>query len=153
MPSNSSDFNQILNITPSGHLLTIHNVIKDTSPSQECQNHHQLQQEFLLIYLVMWRYPSCCDRFYLLAKLLPKQLPNFLTAGQMFKLKKKLDYQNLISSTFSWYLVTTLLPKLLWQQWCGSKSRSRTADLGLLGQKLRATASASASMKVFLGSL
>ena len=47
MPSNSLDFNQILNITPSGHLQTIHNVIKDTSPSQERQNHHQLQQEFL----------------------------------------------------------------------------------------------------------
>ena len=47
MPSNSSDFNQILNITPSGHLQTIHNFIKDTSPSQERQNHHQLKQEFL----------------------------------------------------------------------------------------------------------
>merc|ERR1712243_47625 len=45
--SNSSDFNQILNITPSGHLQTIHYVIKDTSPSQERQNHHHLQQEFL----------------------------------------------------------------------------------------------------------
>ena len=43
MPSNSSDFNQILNIAPSGHMQTIHNVIKDTSPSQEHQNHHQLQ--------------------------------------------------------------------------------------------------------------
>merc|ERR1712243_396129 len=50
MPSNSSDFNQILNITPSGHLQTIHNVIKETSPSQEGQNHHQLQQEFLKCY-------------------------------------------------------------------------------------------------------
>ena len=45
MPSNSSDFNQILNIAPSGHMQTIHNVIKDTSPSQEHQYHHQLQQE------------------------------------------------------------------------------------------------------------
>ena len=35
MPSNSTDFNQILNIAPSGYLQTIHNVIKDTSPSQE----------------------------------------------------------------------------------------------------------------------
>ena len=42
MPSNSSDFNQILNIAPSGHMQTIHNVIKDTSPSQEHQNHHQI---------------------------------------------------------------------------------------------------------------
>ena len=45
MPSNSSDFNQISNIAPSGHVQTIHNVIKDTGPSQELQNHHQLQQE------------------------------------------------------------------------------------------------------------
>ena len=45
MPSNSTDFNQILKITPSGHVQTIHDVIKDTSPSQEPQNHHQLQQE------------------------------------------------------------------------------------------------------------
>ena len=45
MPSNSSDFNQILNIAPSRHMQTIHNVIKDTSPSQEHQYHHQLQQE------------------------------------------------------------------------------------------------------------
>ena len=43
MPSNSSDFNQILNIAPSGHVETIQNVIKDTSPSQEHPNHHQLQ--------------------------------------------------------------------------------------------------------------
>ena len=45
MPSNSTDFNQILNIPPSGHMQTIHNVIKDTSPSQENQYHHQLHQE------------------------------------------------------------------------------------------------------------
>ena len=45
MPLNSSDFNQILNITPSGHVKTMQNVIKDNSPSQEQQNHHQLQQE------------------------------------------------------------------------------------------------------------
>ena len=30
MPSNLSDFNQILNIAPSGHVQTIHNIIKDT---------------------------------------------------------------------------------------------------------------------------
>ena len=41
MPSNSSDFNQILNIPPSGHVKTIQNVSKDTSTSQEHQN--QLQ--------------------------------------------------------------------------------------------------------------
>ena len=35
MPSNSSDFNQILNIASSGHMQIIQNVIKDTSPSQE----------------------------------------------------------------------------------------------------------------------
>ena len=45
MPFNSTDFNQILDIAPSGHLETIQNVIKDTSPSQEHQNHYQLQQE------------------------------------------------------------------------------------------------------------
>ena len=45
MPSNSSDFNKILNIAPSGHRQTIQNIIKDASPSQEHQNHHQLQQE------------------------------------------------------------------------------------------------------------
>ena len=45
MPSNLSDFNQISNIAPLGHMQTIHNVIKDTSPSQEDQYHHQLQQE------------------------------------------------------------------------------------------------------------
>ena len=43
MPSNSSDFNKILNIVPSGHVETIQNVIKDTSTNQEHQNHHQLQ--------------------------------------------------------------------------------------------------------------
>ena len=43
MPLNSTDFNQILNIAPSGHVETIQNIIKDTSPSQEHQNHHQLQ--------------------------------------------------------------------------------------------------------------
>ena len=45
VPSNSSDFNQILNIAPSGHMQTIHNVIKDTSPSQEHQYHHQLHSQ------------------------------------------------------------------------------------------------------------
>ena len=35
MPSISSDFNQILNIASSGHMHTIQNVVKDTSPSQE----------------------------------------------------------------------------------------------------------------------
>ena len=45
MPSNSTDFNQISNIAPSGHMQTIHNIIKDTSPSQEHQYHHQLKQE------------------------------------------------------------------------------------------------------------
>ena len=45
MPSKSSDFNQMLNIAPSGHMQTIHNIIKDTSPSQEHQCHHKLQQQ------------------------------------------------------------------------------------------------------------
>ena len=45
MSLNSIDFNQILNIAPSGHLETIQNVIKDTSPNQEHQNHHQLKQK------------------------------------------------------------------------------------------------------------
>ena len=45
MPSNSSDFNQILNIAPSGHMQPTHGVIKDTSPSQEHPNHHQLKQK------------------------------------------------------------------------------------------------------------
>ena len=45
MPSNSSDFNEILNIAPSGHVETIQNVIKDSSPSQEHPNHHQLQSK------------------------------------------------------------------------------------------------------------
>ena len=35
MPSNSLDFNQILNITPSGHVQTMINVIKESSPSQD----------------------------------------------------------------------------------------------------------------------
>ena len=35
MPLNSTDFNQILNIGPSGHVQAIQNVIKNTSPSQE----------------------------------------------------------------------------------------------------------------------
>ena len=35
IPSNSSDFIQILYIASSGHMQTIQNVIKDTSPSQE----------------------------------------------------------------------------------------------------------------------
>ena len=51
MPSNSSDFNQILSIAPLGHLETIQNVIKDTSPSQEHQNHHQPQPN---IYKCHW---------------------------------------------------------------------------------------------------
>ena len=42
---NSLDFNQILNIGPSGHVQAIHNVIKDTSTSQEYQNNHKFQQE------------------------------------------------------------------------------------------------------------
>ena len=45
MPLNLTDFNQILNIAQSGHVETNQNVIKDTSPSQEHQYHHQLQQE------------------------------------------------------------------------------------------------------------
>ena len=45
MPSNSSDFYQILNIGPSWHLQTIHDIIKDTSPNKENQNHHQHHQE------------------------------------------------------------------------------------------------------------
>ena len=47
MSSNSSDFIQILNITPSGHFQTMDNVMKDTCSSQEHQNHHQFQQEYL----------------------------------------------------------------------------------------------------------
>ena len=35
MPLNSTDFNQILNIAPSGYVETIQNIIKDTTPSQE----------------------------------------------------------------------------------------------------------------------
>ena len=46
MPSNSLDFYQILNITPPVHVQTMQNVIKDSSPSQEHQSHHQGQQEF-----------------------------------------------------------------------------------------------------------
>ena len=45
MPLNSTDFNQILNNAPSGHVQTNQKEIKDTSPNQEHQNHHQLQQE------------------------------------------------------------------------------------------------------------
>ena len=45
MPLNSTDFNQILDMAPSGHVQTIYNIIKDTSLSQEHQNHNQLQQE------------------------------------------------------------------------------------------------------------
>ena len=51
MFSNSSDFNQILYIALSGHLKTIQNITTDASPSQEHQNHHQLQKplrEFLM---------------------------------------------------------------------------------------------------------
>ena len=45
MPSNSTDFNQILRMAPSGYVQTTQNMIKDTSPSQEHQNYQQLQQE------------------------------------------------------------------------------------------------------------
>ena len=45
MPSNSSDFNQILNRAPSGYVLSIHDVINDNSTSQEHHNDHHLQQE------------------------------------------------------------------------------------------------------------
>ena len=45
MPLNTSDSNQILNIAPLGHMQTIQNVIKESSPSQEHQFYHQLQQE------------------------------------------------------------------------------------------------------------
>jgi hypothetical protein len=45
-PLKSTNFNQILNIAPPGHVQTIHNIIKDSSHSQEHQNHHQLQQDF-----------------------------------------------------------------------------------------------------------
>ena len=47
MPLHSTDFNKIFYIAPSWHVETIQNVIKDASPSQEHQNHHQLQQELL----------------------------------------------------------------------------------------------------------
>ena len=43
MHLNLTDFNQILNIAPSGHVETIQSVIKDISPSQEYQNPHQFQ--------------------------------------------------------------------------------------------------------------
>ena len=35
----------LLSIAPSGHVQTIKNIMKDTIPSQEHQNQHQLQQE------------------------------------------------------------------------------------------------------------
>ena len=47
MPLNSLDFNQNLYTAPSGHVKTIHNINKDTSPSQQHHNHHQLQKELL----------------------------------------------------------------------------------------------------------
>ena len=50
----SSDFNQILNIAPSGHVKTIHNVIKDTNHSYEHQTQHQLQQELKFDILFEW---------------------------------------------------------------------------------------------------
>ena len=73
MPSNSSDFNQILNITPLGHLQTINNVIKDTSPSQERQNPHQLQQEFLKCHpsLTEFLMPSNSWEFIQILKIAP----------------------------------------------------------------------------------
>ena len=43
MPLNSTDFNEIFIIAPLGHVEAIQHIIKDTSPSQEHQNHHQLQ--------------------------------------------------------------------------------------------------------------
>ena len=47
MPSNLLNFNQILHIiTPSGHVQAMQNIIKDSSPSQEHENHPQLHQEF-----------------------------------------------------------------------------------------------------------
>ena len=51
-------FNQIFNIAPSGHLQTIHNIIKDTSPSQEHKNHHQLQQKFAIV-IYLWGASWC----------------------------------------------------------------------------------------------
>ena len=45
MPLHSTDFNQILNVAPSWHVQTMQNAIKDTSPSQECNNLHQLHQK------------------------------------------------------------------------------------------------------------
>ena len=49
MPSNSSDFNQILNLASLGHMQTTKNVIKDTTttptPVRNVHNHHRHQQQ------------------------------------------------------------------------------------------------------------
>ena len=50
MPLKSTDFNQILNIAPSGHVEIIQNIIKDTSPNQEHQNNCQLHLEMSSIF-------------------------------------------------------------------------------------------------------
>ena len=47
MPLNSTDFNKIINIAPSGPIKNIQNILKDTRPSQEHQIHHQIQQKTL----------------------------------------------------------------------------------------------------------
>ena len=77
MPSNSLDFNQILNITPSGHMQPIHDVIKDTSPSQEHPNLHQLQQKLYKCqqYLRGFLMPSNSSDF--------KQILNIASSGHV----------------------------------------------------------------------
>ena len=49
MPLNSTDFDEIFNIAPTGHVETIQNVIKDTSPRQEHHSHHQPQQKSTIV--------------------------------------------------------------------------------------------------------
>ena len=52
MTLNSTDFNEIFNIAPLGHVETIQNVIKDTSPSQEHQSIiNSSQKSINVIYL------------------------------------------------------------------------------------------------------
>ena len=45
MPLNSTDFTQILDKAPSGHIKTIQKVIKNTNPRLDHQNPHQLQEK------------------------------------------------------------------------------------------------------------
>ena len=113
MPSNSSDFSQILNIAPLGHMKTIHDVIKDTSPSQEHQYYHKLQQELQKCHRSLREFliPSNLSDFNQILNIAPSG--HMKTRGGTFQvsnLKKLKECCNfgILEGTYGMYFVLTV---------------------------------------------